>query len=159
MSDEQARQSWFDAAVNAVRARGYLANSALGIAALIVPGADGVGERLTRVILEMLKNPQAREDLINVVKAGTAANRVTGNLQDFIEHAVIDRVAAGLGVPDARMRVALATSYLLGVATSRYVLRVEPLASATDEQVVRLVSPAIQQLLDPRAPLPGMDSA
>jgi hypothetical protein len=159
MSAEEQRQSWFDAAINAVRARGYLANSALGIAALIVPGADGVGERLTRVILEMLKNPQARDDLINLVKAGHAANRATGNLQDFLEHAVIDRVASGLGVPDARMRVALATSYLLGVATSRYVLRVEPLASATDEQVVRLVAPAIQQLLDPRAPLPGMDPA
>jgi hypothetical protein len=157
VSDEQDRQSWFDAAVNAVRARGYLASSAIGIAALIVPGADGVGERLTRVILEMLRSPQARDDLVNLVKAGQAANRVSGSLQDFLEHAVIDRVAAGLGVPDARMRVALATSYLLGVATSRYVLRVEPLASATDDQVVRIVAPAIQQLLDPRSPLPGMD--
>jgi hypothetical protein len=32
---------------------------------------------------------------------------------------------------------------------SRYVLRIEPLASASEEEVVRLVAPAIQSLLDP----------
>jgi hypothetical protein len=45
------------------------------------------------------------------------------------------------------MRVTLATSYLVGVATARYVMRLEPLASASEDEVVRLVAPAVQAAL------------
>ena len=42
------------------------------------------------------------------------------------------------------MRVSLATSYLLGVASMRYVLKIEPIASATEDEIVALVAPAVQ---------------
>ncbi len=43
----------------------------------------------------------------------------------------------------------------VGVAASRYVLKLEPLASAPEDDVVRLVAPVVQDLLDPSKPLPG----
>ena len=43
----------------------------------------------------------------------------------------------------------LGLSYLVGVAMTRYLLKIEPLASATDEEVVAMVGPHIQELLDP----------
>ena len=70
-------------------------------------------------------------------------------LTEYVQITVVDRVVAALGVPDARLRVTLISSYLVGVSTTRYLLRIEPLASATDDQVVALVGPAIQALLDP----------
>jgi hypothetical protein len=45
------------------------------------------------------------------------------------------------------MRVTLATSYLLGIATTRYVLKLEPLASATEDEIVQLVAPVVQMAL------------
>jgi hypothetical protein len=68
---------------------------------------------------------------------------------EFLSSSVVDRAVAAVGVPDARMRGTLITSYLLGVAMSRYVLALEPLASASDDEVVRLMAPALQDLLDP----------
>jgi len=47
------------------------------------------------------------------------------------------------------MRVAVISSYLVGIAASRYLLRIEPLASATDDEIVALVGPTVQVLLDP----------
>ena len=73
-------------------------------------------------------------------------------MREFLETAIIDRVATALGVPDARMRVVLATSYLMGVATSRYVLQVEPLASATEDAVVAMVGPMVQMTLTTAIP-------
>jgi len=58
-------------------------------------------------------------------------------------------VVTAVGVPDARLRATLISSYLVGVSMTRYLLKIEPLASATDDEVVRLVGPAIQLLLDP----------
>ena len=130
-------------------------NPASAVPALLAPGLDGMGERLVRGTLEVLGDEDAREDLLALFTAGRSASRAAGSLTDFLEHSVIDKVVGSLGVPDARMRVALVSSYLVGIAVTRYVLRTEPLASASDEQVVRLVAPTIQGLLDPSKPLAG----
>jgi AcrR family transcriptional regulator len=120
---------------------------ATSIAQLLAPGIDGLGERMVRVTLRMLDDPETRDQLADMVKMGAGANKATASLREFLESAVVDRVVAFLGVPDARMRVTLATSYLLGIATSRYVLQLEPLASATEDEVVAMVAPAIQAAL------------
>jgi len=130
-------------------------NPASAVPALLAPGLDGMGERLVRGTLEVLGDDDAREDLLALFTAGRSASRAAGSLTDFLEHSVIDTVVGSLGVPDARMRVALVSSYLVGIAVTRYVLRTEPLASTSDEQVVRLVAPTIQGLLDPSKPLSG----
>jgi len=45
--------------------------------------------------------------------------------------------------PDATLRVELAAAQLVGVALLRYLLRVEPLASAPIEQLVILIAPTL----------------
>lgn len=125
------------------------------VPALLAPGIEGLGERLVRFTLDTLGDPEVREDLLAMVRAGASAAQVTKSLQEYVGMNVVDPVVRAIGVPDARMRVALITSYLIGLAASRYILRMEPLASASEEQVVRMVSPTIQALLDPRVPLPG----
>ena len=40
-------------------------------------------------------------------------------MQDFIERSIVDRLVRTLGVPDARLRVNLIVSYLLGIASTR----------------------------------------
>lgn len=125
------------------------------IPTLMAPGIEGMGERLVRFTLDTLRDPEARNDLMSLARTGVAAGHAVTGVQDFIEVDVVDRIATMIGVPDARMRSALISSYLLGVATMRYGVRLEPLASASDEEVIRMVAPVIQDLLDPRKPVPG----
>ncbi|HSN06134.1 MAG TPA: TetR family transcriptional regulator [Candidatus Angelobacter sp.] len=128
---------------------------AMSLAQLVAPGIDGLGERLVRITLRLLDDPETREQLAEMVRDGAGASRATASLREFLETEIVDRAAGLLGVPDARMRVTLATSYLLGIATTRYVLALEPLASASEDDVVRLVAPAVQMALTtPTTPLP-----
>lgn len=129
------------------------------IPALVAPGIEGMGERLVRFTLDTLRDPDVRDELISLARTGSTAGHAVAGLQDFIEIGVVDRVAGLIGIPDARMRSALITSYLVGVATMRYGVRLEPLSSASDEEVIRMVAPVIQDLLDPRRPIPGSDRA
>ncbi len=131
---------------------------ASAIPTLLAPGIDGLGERLVRFTLDTLGDQEVREDLMAMIRAGASAAQVTKSLQSYLEVNVVDRIVTAVGVPDARMRVALISSYLVGIAAGRYLMRIEPLASAPEEQVVRMVSPTIQALLDPRVPLPGSKS-
>ncbi|MEZ5117942.1 MAG: TetR family transcriptional regulator [Candidatus Nanopelagicales bacterium] len=122
---------------------------------LLAPGLDGMGERLVRATFDVLGDEESRQDLIALFQAGASAGRAAQSVRDFLEDSLIDRIAAGVGIPDARMRAALISAQLVGLAVTRYVIKLEPLASAPEEQVVRLYAPAIQDLLDPSKPLPG----
>lgn len=125
---------------------------------LIAPGLDGMGERLTRITLDTLADPEIRDDLVSLARAGAPAGRVAIGMREFVEQELVDRVARTIGVPDARLRSNLITSYLVGIAISRYVLRLEPIASMPEEDVVRLVGPTIQDWLTPGKTLPGRRS-
>ena len=135
---------------------------------LIAPGLDGMGDRLVSMMLTLMGDEQVRTDVKRILTSETATSLgVTAArtvlprdddaaiveqirmLSEYLSTSVIDKVVAAVGVPDARMRVAVISSYLVGVATTRYILRIEPLASATDAEVVAMVGPAVQALLDP----------
>jgi AcrR family transcriptional regulator len=120
---------------------------ATAVAQLLAPGVEGLAERLVRVMLRMLSEQETRDQIALMVRDGAKATKAVAALREFIESVFVDKVAAVLGVPDARMRVTLAISYIMGVAGSRYVLRMEPLASASEDEVVRLVAPAVQVAL------------
>ena len=128
---------------------------AAAVPALLAPGIEGLGDRLVRFMLTTLDDHETRADLIAMLRAGGNAYSSSRALQEYLESNVIDTIVAAVGVPDARMRGSLISSYLIGIAVGRYVARIEPLASASDEHVVRMVGPVIQGLLDPRVPLAG----
>lgn len=125
------------------------------IPTLVAPGIEGMGERLVRFMLDTLRDPEARAEIVSLARSGANAGHALAGLQDFLERSVVDRIAGMIGVPDARMRAALISSYLLGIAMTRYGVRLEPLSSASEEEVIRMVAPVIQDLLDPRKPIAG----
>jgi AcrR family transcriptional regulator len=135
---------------------------------LIAPGLDGMGDRLVRMVMTLMGDEQVRTDLGRLLSSDSAASASLGAarrivpgqdssaaietlrfVSEYLSATVVDRVVAAVGVPDARMRVTVISSYLVGIATTRYLLRIEPLASATDDEVVALVGPTVQALLDP----------
>lgn len=133
---------------------------------LIAPGLDGMGDRLVRMVLTLMGDDQVRGDLSRLLASDTgvgvtasAARTALGSdspgleqlrfVSEYLSSSVVDRVVAAVGVPDARLRACVISSYLVGMATTRYLLRVEPLASASDDEVVALMGPTVQALLDP----------
>ena len=130
---------------------------ATAVPELVAPGLDGMGERLTRTTLDTLGDPESREDLIALFRAGASTTKAAAGLQAFFEESVVDRLARTIGVPDARMRVALISAYLIGITVNRYIVRFEPLASMPEDDLVRIVAPTVQAWLDPSIPLPGSE--
>ena len=122
--------------------------------ALIAQGVDGLGERLVRTTLQLLDDPAVRADLASLSSGAASAATADATVRmrsaiDALQEVIVDPIVALLGVPDARLRATLITSSLAGMAGMRYVLRVEPLASAPPEQIVAMLGPGIQRLLDP----------
>jgi hypothetical protein len=51
------------------------------------------------------------------------------------------------GGEQARLRSMLAASQLVGAAVLRYVMKVAPLATLSDDEVVRLIAPTVTRYL------------
>ncbi|MGY4390410.1 AcrR family transcriptional regulator [Streptomyces sp. TE12347] len=120
---------------------------ALVVPAVIGEGPDGVGERLARYFLGVWENPVTRVPLLAVIRSALTHEAAAKVLRELVLRRLLARVAADLDVPDPTFRAELAASHMVGIAILRYVVQVEPLASADPEKIVALVAPTLQRYL------------
>jgi hypothetical protein len=57
---------------------------------------------------------------------------------------IIQPVSQSLQVPDARLRVSLAATQLIGVAMARYLVELEPVASTDLATLIDRLAPVLQ---------------
>jgi AcrR family transcriptional regulator len=114
---------------------------------LLAPGLDGMGERLVRFFLSLWESGRTRAAMLAVFRSALVQDRAATALREFIGREVLGRVGSQVPGPDAQLRASLVGSQLVGLAIARYVLRVEPLASAEPETVVAAVAPTLQRYL------------
>ncbi|WP_406438999.1 TetR family transcriptional regulator [Streptomyces sp. NBC_00631] len=118
---------------------------ALNAPAAIAEGPlDGVGERLTRFIFGIWENPTTRTPLLAIVRSAVNNDTAAAVFRRLISSQLLRRIAGQLDLPDAELRAELAAAQLIGCAMLRYVIKVEPLASADLEQIITRVSPVVQ---------------
>ncbi|MDX3579270.1 MULTISPECIES: TetR/AcrR family transcriptional regulator [unclassified Streptomyces] len=105
---------------------------------------DQVGERLARFVLGVWENPATRKPLLAIVRSAVNNDTAAAVFRRLVSSQLLRRVAAQLDLPDAELRAELAAAQLVGCAMLRYVIKVEPLASADLEQIVARVAPVVQ---------------
>ncbi|MEU6962972.1 TetR family transcriptional regulator [Streptomyces chrestomyceticus] len=115
--------------------------------AVLEGGLDGVGERLTRFVFGVWENPVTREPLLAIVRSALTNDAAAAVFRKLVARQLLRRIAGELAVPDADLRAELAAAQLVGTALLRYVIKLEPLASADPEQIVARVAPVVQQHL------------
>jgi len=102
-----------------------------------------VGLQLTRVFFEAWEQPHSRAPLLAILRGAATHEQSASLVQQFIQGQLYSRIAEVLGDPGADLRVDLAMAQLLGIAYVRYVLQLEPIASATADELVARVTPVI----------------
>jgi AcrR family transcriptional regulator len=120
---------------------------ALSVPEVLAGGPDGIGERLARYFIDVWENPATRAPLLAVIRSALTNDTAAAVLRGFVLRKLLERVAGELKVPDPKLRAELAASQMIGVAILRYVLRVEPLASADVDDLIAFVAPTLQQYL------------
>lgn len=122
------------------------------VAPLILAGDRAeVGERLARFVVSLWAQPEVRDRLLAVLRTVTSSEEVAALVRGFVVRELVGRVAEGLRLPDAELRVEFALAQILGLALARYVVRVEPVASAGADELVALLAPTLQLYLGEEA--------
>lgn len=106
-----------------------------------------LGAMVVRTFLGVWDAPENRVRLTAMLRSALTNELAMGMIRDILVRQVFGPIAAALGVPDAQLRATLAGSQFLGLAIIRYVGRLEPIASASADEVVAAVGPTIQRYL------------
>jgi AcrR family transcriptional regulator len=110
-------------------------------------GVDGAGERLLRTFLAVWDDEATRLPLLALVRSVFDPDR-RQIVRDGLMRMVLGPVGAALGVDRPELRMSLVGSQLMGIVLARYVLEVEPLASASPDQLVAAYAPTLQRYLE-----------
>ncbi|MFG2030678.1 TetR family transcriptional regulator [Streptomyces sp. NPDC048825] len=105
---------------------------------------DEVGERMTRLIFGLWENPVTRMPLLAIVRSAVNNETAAAVFRRLVAAQLMRRIAGRLDAPDAELRTELAAAQLVGVAMMRYVIKIEPLASADPELVIARLAPVVQ---------------
>ncbi|MFI5797362.1 TetR family transcriptional regulator [Streptomyces sp. NPDC051677] len=105
---------------------------------------DQVGERFTRFVFGVWENPTTRKPLLAILRSAVNNDTAAAVFRRLVASQLLRRIAAQLDLPDAELRAELAAAQLVGCAMMRYVIKLEPLASADLEQIIARVAPVVQ---------------
>ncbi|WP_246036285.1 TetR family transcriptional regulator [Sinomonas susongensis] len=111
------------------------------------------GRFIARAIVRLWEGPQ-RHALAAFFRSTISSTSRSRLMAHLVRRRILARVAEGLPGDDAerQLRASMAASQIVGFMITRYVVRLEPLASVPAEEAERLLAPAIQRHLT--EPLP-----
>lgn len=112
-------------------------------------GPAEVGERLVRTFLSVWDSPRGGAG-VAMLRSAVAHPWIARLLREFVFTRVILPAFAELGLDDDPLRdrrATLVASQILGLALTRYVLRFEPLASASEAELVAAIGPTLQRYI------------
>ena len=117
------------------------------LTAVLAEDPGQAGERMVEVFLSIWDHAADQSPLLALVRSAVGDEHAAAMLREFITEEVLGPVAHRLGSPDARLRATLVGSQIIGLAMARYIVRVEPLASAPAAQVAAAIGPTLQRYL------------
>lgn len=109
------------------------------------PGDEG--RALVRRVLEVWSQPQVRDSLTALLRSAVSHEHAAIALREMLTVGIIDRLRARLGREQAELRAALVASQIGGLALTRFVIGIEPLPGASDEELVAAIGPTVQRYL------------
>lgn len=116
----------------------------------IVQGAldgpiDELGARLLHAVLAAWENPRVHPAAKAAMRSAIGQGPVARMLREFLRREIMLRLATRLGgADDAELRAELAASQVVGIIMVRYILEFEPIASASEDELVARVAPVVQ---------------
>jgi AcrR family transcriptional regulator len=123
--------------------------------AVLASPRDELGAALVRMVLRLWDGP-ARPAGLALLRSAVSNEWTAKLLREFLVSKVLRKVVSSLGFdPDVRAaRASLVASQIMGLVMARYVLRLEPLASASPESLVAAIGPTVQRYLTGDVELP-----
>ena len=114
------------------------------IPALVAPGLEGLGDRLVRFFVSTWDS-KAGSAMLGMIRSVVTNEQAAALMREFVTREVLGRLAKAVDLDEPQLRASLGGAQLIGMAMLRYVVKVEPIASASTDQLVGWLGPTLQR--------------
>jgi AcrR family transcriptional regulator len=104
-------------------------------------------ESLVRSYLGFVDRDQSRNAILALVRSAVSNETAAAMLREFLAAELLPVIASRTGHENAPLRASLVAAQLMGVAMLRHVVRLDPVAKASQDEIVALVAPVIEHYL------------
>jgi hypothetical protein len=120
---------------------------------------------MVRTVLGVWEREDVRGPFLGLLRSALTSEQAAGMLREFVTEVILGPVAAadadesGPGQAGPEFRAALAASQMLGLALTRYVLALGPVATASADDLAAAIGPTLERYLTGDIQLPGASQA
>lgn len=125
---------------------------AVVVAGLLADGVEGLGERVVRTFLGVWDSTPGQGPMLAMLRSAVSHEDSAAQLRELLLRVILRPVADAAGGDQPERRAALLASQIAGLALTRYVLRIEPIASASADELAPVIGTTLQRYLS--GPLP-----
>ncbi|GAA0550021.1 TetR family transcriptional regulator [Actinomadura livida] len=130
-----------------VEAMRFPADPAVVLPRILGAPRERLGETMVRVFLEIWGDDERRAPLLAMLRSAMTNERAAALLREFVTAALLGRAKEATDAPPLGIQAAV--GQMIGIMILRHVVRIEPLASASEDELVELVAPTLQRYLVP----------
>jgi AcrR family transcriptional regulator len=132
-------------------------------AALAQAAGAGMGEQLVRMALTVWESTEVHGVFLGLLRSALTSEPAADMFRGFITDAILGPIAAAArsrdpagSADEAAYRAGIVATQMLGLALSRYVLKLEPVASASHAELAATIGPTLDRYLT--GPIGGPNS-
>ncbi len=121
------------------------------VLSLLAPGIEGAAERFLDFATTLYEEHLTGETMQALMRALVTDTETTHRFREYFANDVLGPVLAALGTARSRSaarEIELTMGMMYGIASMRYIIRLEPLASMSREEFIRTVAPLLQSRLE-----------
>lgn len=120
---------------------------AVVVRGLLADGADGLGERVVRTFLSIWDGTPGQGPMLALLRSAVTDEQAADSLRAFLTRVLVAPLAHAAGDDQPELRANLVVSQMVGVAMARYVVRLEPLASAGPDDLAPVLGSTVDRYL------------
>lgn len=106
-------------------------------------GPMGMARRVVTTAVTTWDHPDVRESVVALISGAMSDDSLRSAMAEFFEGEIFGQIRGYVGGRDAASRAAGIAGVMAGIIYTRYVIRVEPIASMPAAEIVRIFSPAV----------------
>lgn len=130
-----------------IAAVGLPLNPAEILPAVLAGDRDALGQRLAAQLLALLEQPEFHQRMTGVIRAAATEPQLARMMREFLGRELFGPAAELLHADDGPFRANLAGSQLVGLIMTRYIIKIEPLATMPPATVAAAIAPTLQHYL------------
>ncbi len=120
---------------------------AVMVAGLLAGDRDTLGERVVRTFLGVWDGTPGQGPMLAMLRSAVSHEDSAAMLRELLLRVILRPVAHGAGGDRPDLRASMLASQVVGLALTRYVLKLEPVASASADDLAPLFGPTLQRYL------------